>query len=135
MSVITLDHVTLSVGGRAVLREVSCAIAQGEFIGVLGPNGAGKTTLFRAILGLLRPDAGRIAVFGRTPQRGDAAIGYLPQVRTLLPDLRVRGLDFISSSLDGERWGLPLYSARARKAVEETLAAIGARELAKRPLA
>jgi len=135
MSVIALDHVTLSVGGRAVLREVSCAIAQGEFIGVLGPNGAGKTTLFRAILGLLRPDAGRIAVFGRTPQRGDAAIGYLPQVRTLLPDLRVRGLDFISSSLDGERWGLPLYSARARKAVEATLAAIGARELAERPLA
>jgi len=135
MSVIALDHVTLSVGGRAVLREVSCAIAQGEFIGVLGPNGAGKTTLFRAILGLISPESGRITVFGRTPQRGNAAIGYLPQVRTLLPDLRVRGLDFISSSLDGERWGLPLHSARARKAVEETLAAIGARELAERPLA
>jgi zinc/manganese transport system ATP-binding protein len=135
MSVIEFDHVTLSVGGRAVLRDVSCAIAPGEFIGVLGPNGAGKTTLFRAILGLIRPDAGRIAVFGRTPRRGDAAIGYLPQVRTLLPDLRVRGMDFIASSLGGERWGLPLRSALARKAVEETLAAIGARELAARPLA
>jgi zinc/manganese transport system ATP-binding protein len=135
MSVIALDHVTLSVGGRAVLRDVSCAIAPGEFIGVLGPNGAGKTTLFRAILGLIRPDAGRIAVFGCTPQRGDAAIGYLPQVRTLLPDLRVRGRDFIVSSLHGERWGLPLRAAQSRKAVEETLAAIGARELAERPLA
>ena len=135
MNVIELDHVTLSVGGRAVLREVSCGIAQGEFIGVLGPNGAGKTTLFRAILGLLQPDSGRITVFGRTPQRGDAAIGYLPQLRTLLPDLRVRGLDFIASSLRGERWGLPLPSARARKSVAATLAAIGARELAERPLA
>jgi zinc/manganese transport system ATP-binding protein len=135
MSVIALDHVTLSVGSRAVLRDVSCAIAPGEFIGVLGPNGAGKTTLFRAILGLIRPDAGRIAVFGCTPQRGDAAIGYLPQVRTLLPDLRVRGRDFIVSSLHGERWGLPLRAAQSRKAVEETLAAIGARELAERPLA
>jgi zinc/manganese transport system ATP-binding protein len=135
MNVIELDHVTLSVGGRAVLGDVSCGIAQGEFIGVLGPNGAGKTTLLRAILGLIRPDTGRIAVFGCTPQRGDAAIGYLPQLRTLLPDLRVRGLDFIASSLRGERWGLPLHSAHARKAVEETLAAIGARELAERPLA
>jgi zinc/manganese transport system ATP-binding protein len=135
MSVIELDHVTLSVGGRAVLRDVSCAIAAGEFIGVLGPNGAGKTTLLRAILGLIRSDVGRITVLGRTPQRGDAAIGYLPQVRTLLPDLRVRGLDFILSSLRGERWGLPLHSAPARKAVEETLAAIDARELAERPLA
>jgi len=135
MNVIELDHVTLSVGGRAVLRDVSCGIAQGEFIGVLGPNGAGKTTLLRAILGLIRPDIGRMSVFGRTPQRGDAAIGYLPQLRTLLPDLRVRGLDFIASSLRGERWGLPLPSARARKAVAATLAAIGARELAERPLA
>jgi zinc/manganese transport system ATP-binding protein len=135
MSVIELDHVTLSVGGRSVLRDVGFSIASGEFIGVLGPNGAGKTTLFRAILGLIRPDAGRIAVFGRAPRRGDAAIGYLPQVRTLLPDLRVRGLDFIASSLDGERWGLPLRSALGRKAVEQTLAGIGARELAERPLA
>jgi zinc/manganese transport system ATP-binding protein len=135
MSVVELDHLSLSVGGRAVLRDVSCAIAAGEFIGVLGPNGAGKTTLFRAILGLIRPDAGRITVFGRTPQRGDAAIGYLPQVRTLLPDLHLRGIDFIASSLHGERWGLPLRAAHAGKAVEETLAAVGARELAQRPLA
>jgi zinc/manganese transport system ATP-binding protein len=135
MSVVALDRVTLGVGGRAVLRDVSCAIAPGEFIGVLGPNGAGKTTLFRAILGLIRPDAGSIRVFGRAPQRGDSTIGYLPQVRTLLPDLRVRGIDFIASSLRGERWGLPLRSRLERKAVAETLAAIGARELAERPLA
>ena len=72
MSIVALDHVTLSVGGRAVLRDVSCAIEPGEFIGVLGPNGAGKTTLLRAILGLIRPEAGSIRVFGRAPQRGDA---------------------------------------------------------------
>jgi zinc/manganese transport system ATP-binding protein len=135
MSVIALDHVTLGVGGRAVLRDVSCAIESDEFIGVLGPNGAGKTTLFRAILGLIRPDAGSIRVFGRAPRRGDATIGYLPQVRTLAPDLRVRGVDFIASSVRGERWGLPLRSGLERKAVAETLAAIGARELAERPLA
>jgi zinc/manganese transport system ATP-binding protein len=135
MSVIALDHVTLSVGGRTVLRDVSFAIAPGEFIGVLGPNGAGKTTLFRAILGLIRPDAGSIRVLGRAPQCGDPTIGYLPQVRTLLPDLRVRGVDFIASSLRGERWGLPVRSRLERKAVTETLAAIGARELAERPLA
>jgi zinc/manganese transport system ATP-binding protein len=135
MSVIALDHVTLSVGGRTVLRDVSFAIAPGEFIGVLGSNGAGKTTLFRAILGLIRPDAGSIRVLGRAPQRGDPTIGYLPQVRTLAPDLRVRGVDFIASSLRGERWGLPVRSRLERKAVAETLAAIGAAELAERPLA
>ena len=95
-----------------MLADASLAIQRGEFIGVLGPNGAGKTTLMRAILGLLPPSAGSMRVFGATPQRGDPAIGYLPQVRTVLPDLRVRGLDFIGSSVHGERWGLPSLDAR-----------------------
>ena len=90
MNVIELDHATLAIGGRKVLVNNSFAIKSGEFIGVLGPNGAGKTTLMRAILGLLPPTAGELRVFGRSPQRGNPAIGYLPQVRTVLPDLRVR---------------------------------------------
>jgi zinc/manganese transport system ATP-binding protein len=132
--VVELDHATLQIGGRAVLENVSLAIQSGEFIGVLGPNGAGKTTLMRSILGLLPPSAGRIAVFGRAPQCGDAAIGYLPQLRTVLPDLRVRGLDYIASSLHGERWGLPSMSAADRRAIEATLDDVGARDLSQRAL-
>src|SRR5262245_12134268 len=134
MSIITVDHATLSVGGRIVLADVSFKIEAGEFIGVLGPNGAGKTTLMRAILGLLSPERGSLKVFGRTPERGNPEIGYLPQVRTVLPDLRVCGRDFIASSLRGERWGLPLRSRHDGDAIEATLEAIGARDLAERPL-
>ncbi len=134
MTVIALDHATLQVGDRAVLSNVSFAIEAGEFIGVLGPNGAGKTTLMRAILGLVSPSAGSIKVFGANPQRGNPEIGYLPQLRTVLPDLRVRGRDFIASSLNGERWGLPSSGYHDRVAIEETLAAVGARDLAARPL-
>ena len=134
MSVVELDHATIGIGGRAVLADASFAIGPGEFIGVLGPNGAGKTTLMRAILGLLPPSAGHVRVFGRPPQRGDRAIGYLPQVRTVLPDLRVRGLDFIGSSLHGERWGLPSLGRHDKNMIEETLDSVGARDLARRPL-
>jgi zinc/manganese transport system ATP-binding protein len=134
MNVVELKQATISVGGRIVLADTSFAIRQGEFIGLLGPNGAGKTTLMRAILGLLPPTTGTLHVFGRSPRRGDAAIGYLPQVRTMLPDLRVRGLDFIASSLHGERWGLPHLSNGDRRMVDETLALVGARDLAARPL-
>lgn len=134
MSVIALNHVTLRVGSRIVLSDVSFDIEAGEFIGVLGPNGAGKTTLMRAILGLLPPTSGSVKVFGHTPERGNPAIGYLPQLRTVLPDLRVRGLDFIASSLNGERWGLPSFSLYDRSMIEETLDAVGARDLAARPL-
>ena len=135
MSAITFEHVTLDIGGQTVLSDVNFDIRTGEFVGVLGPNGAGKTTLMRAIVGLLAPRAGRISVFGEEPERGNPAIGYLPQLRTVLPDLRVRGRDVIAGSLHGERWGLPISRRRDRIMVEKTLEAVGARELADRPLA
>jgi zinc/manganese transport system ATP-binding protein len=126
--------VTLGIGGRTVLRDTSFTIRAGEFIGVLGPNGAGKTTLMRAILGLLSPRAGQLRVFGQTPRRGNPAVGYLPQVRTVLPDLRVRGRDFIAASLHGERWGLPRLVSAEHANIDKTLALIGAGELAERSL-
>jgi zinc/manganese transport system ATP-binding protein len=134
VNVIELEHATLRVGERDVLEDVSLSIRPGEFIGLLGPNGSGKTTLMRAILGLLPPSAGTVRVFGESPQRGDPRIGYLPQVRTVLPDLRVRGLHFIASSLHGERWGLPSLTRADRRMIDDTLSLIGARDLAKRPL-
>ncbi len=133
-AIVELDHATIRIGGRTVLADASFAINAGEFIGVLGPNGAGKTTLMRAILGLLPPSAGTLRVFGRQPQRGDRKIGYLPQLRTVLPDLRVRGLDFIASSMHGERWGLPSLARADRRMIEATLDAVGARELSQRPM-
>jgi zinc/manganese transport system ATP-binding protein len=134
VNVIELDHATISIGGHDVLADASFSIRPGEFIGVLGPNGAGKTTLMRAILGLLTPSAGALRVFGKTPECGDPAIGYLPQVRTVLPDLRLRGLDFIASSVHGERWGLPHVTRADRAMIDDTLALVGARHLAERPL-
>jgi len=134
-AVVELNNAAIKLGGRNILKDTSFAIRPGEFIGVLGPNGAGKTTLMRAILGLIPPSEGRVLVFGRAPLRGDPAIGYLPQVRTVLPDLRVRGRDFIGASLHGERWGLPHLDRHDRAAIATTLDAVGAHELAERPLA
>jgi zinc/manganese transport system ATP-binding protein len=134
MNVIEADRATIRIGANTVLADTSFAIRRGEFIGVLGPNGAGKTTLMRAILGLLPPSGGSLRVFGQAPRRGDPQIGYLPQVRTVLPDLRVRGFDFIASSVRGERWGVPSLERGDRAAIEATLVAVGARDLAERPL-
>jgi zinc/manganese transport system ATP-binding protein len=135
MNVIEFDRATIEIGGRSVLVATSLTIRQGEFVGVLGPNGAGKTTLMRAILGLLPPRAGTIRVLGDAPQRGNRDIGYLPQVRTVLPDLRVRGLDFIASSVHGERWGVPSLARADHIMIAKTLAAAGAGDLGARPLA
>jgi zinc/manganese transport system ATP-binding protein len=134
MNVVDLDRVTVRFGGREVLSNVSFSIGGGEFIGVLGPNGAGKTTLMRTLLGLIRPASGTVRVLGELPVRGNRKIGYLPQVRTVIPELRMRGVDFIASSVKGECWGLATMSRADRRLIEQTLRDVGATELADRPL-
>src|SRR6516165_8720893 len=128
MNVITLDHACIRIHDRMVLSDVMLAIGQGEFIGVLGPNGSGKTTLMRSLLGLIKPIGGSVRVFGRPPKRGDARIGYVPQVRSLQPETRMRGFDVVASCLNGERWGLPTLARSDRAAIEDALRAVGARE-------
>ncbi len=68
-AVVELDRVTLELGGRTVLEDVSLSIGAGEFIGVLGANGAGKTSLMRALLGLVEPARGSIRVLGKAASR------------------------------------------------------------------
>jgi zinc/manganese transport system ATP-binding protein len=127
--------VRLTRGGRVVLDAIKAAIRPGEFIGVFGPNGAGKTTLLRAILGLLRPDAGAIRVFGAAPGRGSRIVGYLPQQRSAAGDLPLRGWDFVASAVEGWRWGWPRRGRRGRSQVERVLDMVEGREIAERRLA
>jgi len=76
-----VDRLTVSLGGRTVLDELSLTAAPGELTAVLGPNGAGKTTLIRCCTGLLRPDAGSVTVLGHAPGSAEAAarVGLMPQ--------------------------------------------------------
>lgn len=110
---------------QPVWSGASFDIQPGEFVAVLGPNGAGKSTLLKLLIGLIRPAQGSLEVLGESPRRGNPAIGYVPQARSLDPEIAFRGLDLVRLGVDGHRWGfaLPLRSgvgsgARVRQAVE-----------------
>jgi len=131
---IELEGVTLKRDDRVILSGVSAAIRLGEFIGVFGPNGAGKSTLLHALLGLLKPAAGRLRVFGAAPARGNRDAGYLPQRRAPIDGARLRGWDFVASAMNGERWGIARTGRQAAGEVDRALERVEARELARRPL-
>src|SRR5207245_788270 len=84
-SVLRADRVSKRLGGREILREVTIEVHSGEVVGLLGPNGAGKTTTFYTIVGLIRPDTGRVTLDGSDltsdPMyiRARKGISYLPQ--------------------------------------------------------
>ena len=79
-----------------VVNKISLKLNQGEVVGLLGPNGAGKTTTFHLIVGLIKPDEGRILLGGEdithlpTYQRARRGIAYLPQGPSVFQDLTVK---------------------------------------------
>src|SRR5512145_3485382 len=95
MSVLKAVSVAKSYGGRRVVNGINLEVKGGEVVGLLGPNGAGKTTTFHMMVGLVRPDDGRVLMndddLTHLPmhQRARAGIAYLPQESSVFRRLTV----------------------------------------------
>ena len=131
---IVLEDVDVRLGGLSILSGVNLSIPAGQFIVVLGPNGAGKTTLLKLLLGLLRPSAGSLQVLGRTPRRGNPAIGYVPQHRVIEPETPLRARDLVGFGLDGHRWGFGWPTRVRRDRIDRALEEVDAYSLAESPV-
>src|SRR3984957_19469905 len=134
MSALEFDHVTIRLGRRDILSAASFAIEEGEFVGVLGANGAGKTTLMRAALGLVPLSAGEIAVLGRPVKRGNAQIGYVPQLRGTIAGLRLTAWDVVASAAIGGGFGFVTLDKATRREIDWALDEVGARDFAGRSI-
>jgi lipopolysaccharide export system ATP-binding protein len=125
MRVLRTESLSKSYGEREVVRGVSLEIRQGEVVGLLGPNGAGKTTSFYMIVGLVRPDAGRVLcddvditrlpMYLRARQQG---ISYLPQEPSVFRKLTVE--ENFLAVLEAQNGLTPvLRRARAERLLEQ----------------
>ena len=113
---LSLNRVSLALGGRPLVKDLTLTLEPGEVIGLLGPNGAGKTTSFNLVIGLLKPDQGEVLMDGHPvaslsmPQRARLGIGYLPQEPSVFRQLTVReNLELVLSQT-----GLAKAQARER---------------------
>jgi lipopolysaccharide export system ATP-binding protein len=92
---LSVVSIAKSYDKKAVLSDVSLGVDRGEVLGLLGPNGAGKTTCFYSIMGLVKPDSGRILLDGQDItglpmyRRAILGLGYLPQETSIFRGLTV----------------------------------------------
>jgi ABC-2 type transport system ATP-binding protein len=112
-SIAVLDRVGVRYGKQWALSDVSASIPAGA-VGLLGPNGAGKSTMLKALLGLIKPDSGRITVLGldvgRSPLDIRARVGYMPESDAQIPGMTA--VSFVAYC--GELSGLPAADAMQR---------------------
>jgi ABC-2 type transport system ATP-binding protein len=84
MSVVEVNQVVKSYGGKAVVDGISFSVNQHEIFGLIGPNGAGKTTSIRMMMDIIKPDRGDVRILGeKLKETSKNKIGYLPEERGL----------------------------------------------------
>lgn len=134
MSALSVTDLSVQLGGRRVLHEVTLSIDTGEFVGLIGPNGAGKTTLLRAVLGLQRPESGSVQVAGARGERARALIGYVPQRHEFAWDFPITVEDAVMTGRIRRIGWLRRPGARDFDAVAEALERVHMDHLRERPV-
>ncbi len=133
---VELDGVSFAYrGGPRVLEDVSLRVERGAFLGIAGPNGGGKTTLLRLVLGLERPTAGRVLLFGSPPgRRGGPRIGYVSQRAQLASGTPVTVREVVEAGRLAVRGPLGRLRASDRAAVGRAIARVGLADRVDAPL-
>jgi lipopolysaccharide export system ATP-binding protein len=109
--------------GRSVVNGASFYVAQGEIVGLLGPNGAGKTTSFYSVVGLVRPDQGRVELDGKDItglpmfRRAQLGVGYLSQEASIFRKLSVE--NNIAAVLEWRGFSRKEVNARTEELLQE----------------
>ena len=134
-AVIEISDLWFSYESQPMLRGVNVRIDEGEQVCMVGPNGGGKTTLLKLMLGLLRPDRGRVRVFGDPPAVGRRHVGYTPQHAAFDPQFPVSVADVVLMGRLGltGTWGP--YRRADRRAADRALAEVDMTAVRNRPFA
>ncbi len=132
LPVVHVHHVSVRFGDAQVLDRVSFDLEAGQFLAIVGPNGAGKSTLVKVALGLVTPDSGHAALFGRHAGDVPERIGYVPQLKTFDRTFPATAVELVVTGLR-RRWPARVRPPERNRALE-ALAEVGAAALADRAL-
>ncbi len=133
---VDIEGLTVRYGEVLALDDVSLRISPGTICALIGMNGAGKSTLLKAVLGLVKPQAGRVAILGEDPAaaRRAARVGYVPQSEQIDESFPVSVHDVVMMG----RYGMQSVARRIRPAdrdaVADAIAQVDLVDLARRQI-
>ena len=132
--IIQLDNVSFAYARIPVLKNITLAIGEEEFLGIVGPNAGGKSTLLKLILGLLKPDSGTITVMGKSPEQGRSRIGYVPQYPAFSRDFPINVQDMVLLGRLGDTRWYGSYLKQDREIARQVMEAVEIMDIRYRPI-
>jgi ABC-type Mn2+/Zn2+ transport system ATPase subunit len=132
--VLLVDGLRVAYNGTPALEGVTLAVPHGAQVAVVGPNGAGKSTLFKTIVGLLRPQQGRVLIHGRAPGDQTDPVAYVPQREEVDWRFPVTVADVVMMGRYGRLGPLKRPKPADRQVVSRALEQLGIADLAGRPI-
>ena len=131
---LTLEDVTVSYDGKAVLRDITLSVPHGAQVAIVGPNGAGKSTLFKALVGLLPVHSGTALLRDRAPGKQGDTIAYVPQREEIDWGFPVTVHDVVMMGRYGRLGWFRRPGTADREVVARCLDDLGIAELEKRAI-
>ena len=130
-----VEDLTVAYTDQPVLWDVDLQVPAGVKMAIIGPNGAGKSTLVKAAMGLVRPVAGEVRIFGRPRESARGQIAYVPQRATLSWDFPTDVLDVVTMGTYGRLGWFHRSGAVQRQQAEAALEQVGMTAFLRRPIA
>lgn len=114
--ILEIEHLSFGYEKNPILQGVNLSIHEGEFIVIFGPNGGGKTTFLKLLMGFLKPDAGRISLFHKSPQKAREKLSYVPQAAQFDKEYPLSVIDLVLMGCLNKmtRWGHFSYESKER---------------------
>jgi manganese/zinc/iron transport system ATP- binding protein len=131
---IEVTDLTIAYKDKPVLWDVDMDVPAGILMAIIGPNGAGKTTMIKSILGLIKPAAGQILVYGKTYEEQRHLVGYVPQRGSVDWDFPTSVLDVVMMGRYGALGWLKRPGASERVAALDALDKVGMKSFAERQI-
>ena len=122
---ISVDDLTVAYQYKPVLWDIDLEVPEGVLMAIVGPNGAGKSTLIKAILGIIKPIAGSISIFGKPYQQQRRLVAYVPQKGSVDWDFPTTAFDVVLMGTYGSLGWIKRLGQKEKKKALEALEKVG----------